>query len=495
MKKYNILIVLLLFTSVSFQAQNPYRGEISVIFEPSRLESKSALLQAQIDLSRLDISRNDIILFSPRLVSLDGTQEIVFDPVTISGIRRANVLRREAYFNKEDPEMFSNNFHVITNKSKVKNIPLTYTVPFEKWMRQSRLIVKEQTYGCYRCRDGGIYADGSNEKIYMGDPLNFPEPYQPKYNITYVTPPVEEVKLIQESHTAQLQFPVNRAELLPTFGNNLRILAEVDEIIERIRRDTLVTIRKISVLGYASPEGNAAHNLRLSQERARAFVTYLNGKYNSYRVNRMISFEGMGEDWEGLKKAVSELESPDRYKVLQILESNANVERRKNALKGLTGSITYNFLLQNVYPSLRRNEYTITYEVRGFTPIEAKEIIRTRPQFLSLNEIFMVAHLYEKGTKDFLDVFDIAAKLYPGSPVAQFNVAASEIEKGEYNTAIPRLEDIDTPEAINNLAIAYWHVGQYDKALELFEKAAALGYPEGKLNLEEYRKWDEDRFK
>jgi len=492
MKKV-ILISLLLLISISFRAQNPYRGEINVVFEPGQMEAKSATLQAQIDLTRLKIARNDMILFSPRLVSLDGSQEIVFDPVTVAGIRRSNVIKREAYFNQEEPEILSKNFHVITNKSSSKNIPLAYTVPFEKWMRHSRLIVKEQTFGCYSCRDGGIYADGSNMKIYQGDPYHFAEPYLPTFKMIYITPPVEDVKIINETYSAQLQFPVGKSELLPTFGNNSQVLAEVDQVINKIRTDTLLTIRSISVLGYASPEGNAANNLRLSQDRARAFVNYLHWKHQFYQADRQITSRGMGEDWDGLKKKVNDFESPDKYKILQILEGNANIERRKVLLKGLTGGITYRMLLDYVYPSLRRNEYIIAYKVRGFTAKEAQDIIRTRPKLLSLNELFMVANLYKHGSKEFTEVFAIAARQYPESPVAQFNIASSEIENGSYAMAISRLSQIETQDAFNNLAIAYWHVKEYDKALECFQKAAALGSEEAKENLEEYRKWNEDR--
>lgn len=135
----------------------------------------------------------------------------------------------------------------------------------------------------------------------------------------------------------------------------------------------------------------------------------------------------------------------------------------------------------------------IEYEVRGFNTQEAKALVWSRPQLLSLNEFFMVAGLYEPSSREYRDIFDIAARMYPESQVAQFNTGAMEVENGVYDEAVERLSAIESPESWNNLGIAYWHKGEYDKALDFFRRAADAGLDAAQENLRQYNRWLEDK--
>ena len=54
-------------------------------------------------------------------------------------------------------------------------------------------------------------------------------------------------------------------------------------------------------------------------------------------------------------------------------------------------------LLKEVYPGLRYSDYAVKYEVRTYTDInEIKRLIKTQPQKLSLNEMYLL-HRYETG--------------------------------------------------------------------------------------------------
>ena len=78
---------------------------------------------------------------------------------------------------------------------------------------------------------------------------------------------------------------------------------------------------------------------------------------------------------------------------------------------------------------MRRSEYRIDYTVREFTVEEGREIIKTRPQQLSLSEMFAVANSYETGSKEYNDVFEIAVRMYSSDPVANLNAANISIGK------------------------------------------------------------------
>lgn len=487
MKK--LIPVLLIVLTSPVLAQNPYRGEVRVAFGQQEEQDRNVILKAEINLDQLHSQRNDILVFTPALRSLDGRREIVFEPLCAAGTRRAKTIRRNDRLSKGKSVPGETCF-ILSRRSKPGTLTLTYTVPFEKWMRRARMEVVEQTSGC--CNDAMIYADGRDYKLYTADPLVFAPPYVPQFTVVYQTPPVEPVKLFQDTYSASLHFPVNRTELRRDFGDNARILAEADAIITKIKNDPLLTLRSVVVKGYASPEGYTASNMRLSTGRAQAFADYLRNSMRHHLIERVVA-QGLGEDWDGLRKAALGSEIADKYRIAEIIDNNPNPDRRRSLIRGLSGGATYQALLRDTYPALRRNEYTIEYEARGLNPQESLELIWTRPELLSLNEMFMAANLRPRGSKEFGDIFRIAARQYPDSPLAQFNASASEIESGDHHTAAERLEGVENPQAYNNLGIAYWHIGRIAESLGMFEKSAHAGLPEGRLNLEQYKKWFDDR--
>jgi tetratricopeptide (TPR) repeat protein len=159
----------------------------------------------------------------------------------------------------------------------------------------------------------------------------------------------------------------------------------------------------------------------------------------------------------------------------------------------LSNGQTYRTLLENYYPPLRRTDYTIAYNVRAFSVEEAKEVIRTNPKLLSLNEMYLVAQTYPENSKEFKEVFDIATRLYPNEPIAILNSAAADIEGGNHQAAIDRLNRIENdPRSWNNLGVGHARMSNPAKAKEYFEKAAARGDADAKANLEELNKTTKD---
>uniref|UniRef100_UPI0033251477 tetratricopeptide repeat protein n=1 Tax=Proteiniphilum sp. TaxID=1926877 RepID=UPI0033251477 len=67
--------------------------------------------------------------------------------------------------------------------------------------------------------------------------------------------------------------------------------------------------------------------------------------------------------------------------------------------------------------------------------------------------------------------------------------ASADIEGGNMDGAIARMNKIaDNPKVWNNLGVAYARKGDFDKAKEYFEKAAAEGDNDARANLKELRK-------
>lgn len=91
------------------------------------------------------------------------------------------------------------------------------------------------------------------------------------------------------------------------------------------------------------------------------------------------------EDWVGFKEKVeADPNVPNRSEVLAIIDSSDDPDRKEAKLRALGGGAAFRYVLKDIFPSLRRSEYKIDYTVREFTVDEGREIIKTRPQQLSL---------------------------------------------------------------------------------------------------------------
>lgn len=466
---------------VCLNAQQSTRNEIKIEQAQAEKLGDDVKIDMIINLNELKMGRADMIILTPVLSSADKTNFKRFAPIVLAGPFRYRKLPRDIDFEgfrfEEEPQQV-----VRHNNKQPQTIPVTLNVPYEGWMRNGELVVLETTSGC--C----LHVKSGSEFNVLTPVL--PPLVEPVYLLNYVTPPVEEVKQRSETYTARINFEVGKSVLLRNFKDNALVLDEVDKIVSEIRNDANLTVNEFEVVGYASPEGNEQSNMKLSENRAKSFVSYMQSNYNI--PAGQIRVDWKGEDWDGLRKVINESGLPDKNQILAAIDED-NVAQRKNKVKQLNGSTTYQVLLRDYYPPLRRNEYTISYVARNFTIEEAKGLIYTKPQHLSLNEMFLVANTYSSTSQEFKGIFDIAVRLYPDNQVAQSNTAALEIENGAIDAAIERLQNINLPEAWNNLGVAYAKKGDFQKAGEYFKQAVQSGNEIARDNADQLSQWLEMR--
>lgn len=487
MKKKLYIFLSLAFMAASLAAQVNYLNQIAFNNQTAERESGNVNIRMNVDVSNLDIRNQHMVVLTPTLNSVDGVTKLDLPAIVVNGKTRSKAISRA--INVGGKQVFAKQpFTIVTRDRGTKQmIPYNVTVPLEDWMRRATLTVREEVRACADCPGCEL---GVGQRL-LSERL-LPEDFKPTYQLTYITPEVEEVKQRSETHDARLTFKVGKADILPDFGNNASELAKVDRIIREVQNDKDLTVTNLSITGYASPEGSVSSNMNLSQRRANAFADYLSSKYgmpkNQFNVN------WKGEDWDGLRKAVEMSNIADKSAILNIISGVGNPDGRDAELKKLSRGQTYKTLLDTYYPPLRRNEYTIAYVARAFDVNEAKAAINTRPQLLSLNEMFHVAQTYPKGSAQFKDVFDIAARMYPNDPVANMNAATVELEGGNVDGAITRLEKFkDLPEAWNNLGYALVQKQRYDEALSYFDRAAARDDATARENAVQLRRFLEDR--
>ena len=197
-----------------------------------------------------------------------------------------------------------------------------------------------------------------------------------------------------------------------------------------------------------------------------------------------------GENWEGLVKALEASNMKEKTEFLNIIRNTSDIARRKEEIKRVGGGIPYREMLKDLYPALRKVNCRIDYTIANFKVDEGKKIIKTQPQYLSLNEMYLVANTYPKGSDDFIKVFDIAVRMYPDDEVANLNAAAVALSKKDLPDARKYLDKSNkqTAEYANNNGIYYLLSGNQAQAIAEFTKAAQNGNEAARHNLGEIEK-------
>ena len=311
-------------------------------------------------------------------------------------------------------------------------------------------------------------------------PMPVVEPYKPDYHLAYLEPKAEQEKARNLKGQAYLDFVVNKTDIRRDYRRNADELRKVEETINVVRRDPNITITHIGIHGYASPEGSYASNARLAEGRAQAFKNYVQQLIDL--PARLFSVESTPEDWEGLERTLKD-QGDDQ--VLAIVKSDAQPDEQERQLKTRYPA-QWKQLLADVFPALRHSDYMVSYTIRPFTIDEAKEMIRQKPQQLSLNEMFLVANTYTPGSQDFNEVFETAVRMYPDDETANLNAAVIALNRNDLQAAARYLAKAGgSPQALNARGVLAVRQGDR-QAAERFWRQSTL--PEAKHNLSELEK-------
>lgn len=320
--------------------------------------------------------------------------------------------------------------------------------------------------------------------------LPLPEVYRITPHVCYIRPQVEAEKRRQVTEEAFIDFAVGKTEIRPDYMNNAAELAKITEMLDKLS-DTLITVRGITLTGYASPEGTLETNRRLSEGRARALAGYLLPRFPYPKSFYYVEFGG--ENWGGLREAVEGSDMPDKRELLYILDSipaainyTTNTSRKKSLMAYKMGD-PYRYMLREFFPHLRKAVCRVDYRVPGFNLEQARAIFEKRPGDLSLEEMYRLAMTYEAGSAEFIRLFDTAVRLFPDDPTANLNAASVALSRGDTTIAEYYLHKArpDTPEYDNAMGVLLLLKEDYDGAETYLRRAARAGVEEAEQNLTE----------
>lgn len=454
------LTLLALAAALPFAAGAQCKDGGTAMTSPVALTKKTAekvgsdlVLKMNMDLSKLRVSKSQSVVLTP--VVAKGDSICAFPSLVVNG-RQRHVLYQRLKRPATEREL---------SVGTATATPVSYigSTPYASWMKGARVMLVSDSCGCGWSNLG----PSAYQNVTLLDP---------EYPLCFVTPAAE-VKKYTLDGSAFLDFPVNRTEIHPEYRKNPRELAKIIETINAVKVDPNATITHISIHGYASPESPLSNNTRLANGRAAALRDYV-CQLMALPQN-IFDVKATPEDWDGLRRYVADSTGiTHRAEILALIDQDMDLDKKEAQIKKQYPE-EYKYMLQNWYPALRHSDYTVNYTVRSFTAEEAREILKTKPQQLSLNELYLVANLYQPGTAEYDDVFQTAVRLFPNSPEANLNSANVALRENRLDEAEKYLANAGTSAAATH-ARGVLAAKRYDYATarKLFKEAEAAGVKE-----------------
>ena len=462
--KYLLYVVTLLL-SVQYSWAQQAVQDSSIYISSSQLYrmGESLIVSMKVDISR-QVPSNESIELIPQLSdSLDNFFEL--PSIYINGRRQHIFLQRQHVDRDKDCEMLRRR-----NKEK-QTVQYLRSIPFSNWMRRASLYLVEKDCGCGVPR--------RTDSTYLTR-LNILPNIRP--HVAFVTPTFEERKLRKESGRAYLDFPLNEVAIYPEYRHNPKELHKIKRSIDLVKNDTNVVISNIAIHGYASPEGTYSNNARLASERTQTLKRYVCEQYDF--PDTLFTVDSTPEDWEGFIRLLNDTIITHRNELLNIAQSKSKPDEKERKIRKRY-SKEFDFILKQWFPGLRHSDYTIHYEVRPFTINQAKEVFRTNPKNLSIEEMFRIAQTYPVNSPEYNKVFMTAVSLNPDHPVANLNAACIQVLQGNTTAATSYLEKADdSPEKTLLLGILQMLKGEYREAEKLLLQAKDAGLPQATENLQ-----------
>ena len=466
---YNYLLALstmfIAATSSAQQATTPSGVELQEI---EMLRSGDRLIvEMTMDISQLHVRPNRSLRLMP--IVTNGNEIVQLPAVIIDGRRRHIVHERQ----KSD--MYESiNTYIRRHNRKEQIEQYEVNLPFESWMTNSELVLQEEWCGCHDIPlSGDMMAIAALQKPTPARP----DLTQQKPQATYIMPEPKPTQAI-ELQEFDIFFPLNKSQISDTFMDNS---AQIKNLHAALAEGN---IKAIHLMGYASPDGPYNFNHSLAAKRADAVHKHLASANLPSDINIVTGSDAT--NWNELKKMLSDNKITNWQQIISVIDDSSIPAAEKNNAIRTRFPDQYALMLKNWYPQLRVTDIKVEHKPQQqLTVADAKRIVKENPQQLSLDDIYLIAIRYGKGSKEWDELILLAVESYPQSVEARINAANVAMANGDYSQAATYLQGLsdNIPEAANSKGILAMAEGRYDQAMTLFQKAQSGGVSEAAYNI------------
>lgn len=434
------------------------QGESLVRLSDINIRRAGDKLDVAMDIIPREIrpGRDNEVIFTPVLISQEGADSLFLPAVRIAGRNRYYTHVRNRDIAPGEKVYPANSREVISYRREV---------PYQAWMERSRLDMRQQVGNC--CRP--LRPD-------VDTPLAVLDFEEPRLNAAFRFVELtgdSAIELTAEGR-AYVDFVVNRTEIKPTYRRNKDEIAKIIASIDKVRNDPDATITRVTIKGYASPEGPYDNNVRLAMGRTESLKEYVRRHYRFDPEIMNTDYEP--EDWEGLREWLKTCTLPHRAEILAIAESDMSPDPRNSAIQTRYPQ-EYKLMLDSVYPGLRHSDYTVRYRIKAYATVEELlEVYRKTPERMRPVDFQRIAAVYPTGSREYREIMTTAVERHPYDPEANLNAATIAMQDGDLTGAARYLDRAgDSAEAVYSRGVLAGLNGDLQRAKALFDQAAAQG--------------------
>lgn len=457
-----IIFSAILLSGLSLTAQEPgatpTKLSYAKVAKECSKDGKMLTISYEVDVPKGAVKCQQAVLAFPRLVSRDGKQQIDLESFAVMGKVRYKSYSRNVALGKDTRMPLVSTVHKVPYKHLY-----TFQFPYERWMAKSDFVVSEQIFGCAQCPKGELAG-----AINLPDIVTFSKD---DYRYSFVEPKAVKEKRLEEKFESKVTFPCAQSRLDAAFENNRDELKRLRDFVKKSLSYEGATMDKVVIEGFASPEGRAESNKKLSENRSQALSNYVVSNFPALRKVSNMIVNGFGEDWQGLEKVLRESSAPYAEAVLDIIAKYPEVAKRKAELKSYEAGKPYVAMVRDYYPQLRKTTFTMGYAVKFFSDQELERIFKNSPKLLSHHELYKLAQLRIQQGRSLIDVYRKAYEMFGDDRVAALNYANAILKygKGNYAGVLEILEPYkEMREAMMPRAIALNETGRQQEAEQIF---------------------------
>lgn len=416
----NIIISIIFFCICgAVNAQTDIRNEIL------NVEGDSVRVSFSVDSERgVPKRRKEVIM--PYIYN--GSDTLFFDVLEVYGKGRFMRERQERHIaGDRDWELGENQ----TLKGEVYEY--ASKVPLKRWMKSATLGIRRQLVGC-ACEKDLLDENMLSDSIFQDPPL--PPRRIPEYALA-------DISRQWDFGTDELEviFKVSKVDIDSSVFDNDVTFGKILSAVDKVYSNPKLSLDRIEVAGYASPEGSVRFNRWLGENRAKSLVDYIISHRPEYGLTPgHFKIRNGEENWTGLKRLVLASGMEEKDALVEIMDDEGlGDEARKLAIRRMDGGRVWRRMLKEIFPHLRCARYLAVY--------------------------------YDSESDE---AFEIIGR------------SNDMIRAGKYEEALENIMVVDDDSrAYNTIGVALMMLGRFEEAMPWFEKAVSeLSCPQARQNID-----------
>ena len=476
-------ILLCWLSALTTFGQTAYKGQLHVSGERFSVQGQLLRVYMKVSYDASALNTGETLLFTPVLKTPSHYARMT--TVAINGDSR------ERYEQRTDrlQQRRRINIPVVTRDARTGTRSFVYdtTIPYQSWMAGSALYI-ECEESTWQGRHPHTYEDLLLSRLPMGrggssvsdvpsDVSETPRSSVMRISnswVQFLAPAVSSVGSTMVTGRFLLPYDMRLSK------RHYRQLADsLQEVIGRETSTYATRLLSVELTGYGAPIGNRRKNERRAAEQTLQLRQLLTDRHVTGENDLRVTW--VAEDWDSIRQLVTDAPMPLRLAAEDIIRNIDVTQGREDALRTLGSGSAYSYLRRSVFPAVCRLSYRLRFTPRAVGFTADGRLNYSLPQGITADNFYALASTYEVGSREFNDIIDLAARLFPDCAEACIDAAGVALLQGDAQKARRYITPWDTDRrSWCNLGLLHLLEGNRDKAEVYLKMADAAGVPQAR---------------